>query len=152
MPLPLGSMDMEGIALARDGTFYVASEGNVAAGASPWIAHFRGDGTRLSTLPLPPKLLPVGDPPRGVRQNLALESLTLTSGGAYYFPNFSSPSFPGGAQVYVYVDSINYATIYGNVQESNEGNNVFGPVVSTTDGQLHSAASSLPSREGLPGR
>ena len=84
-PLPLGSLDMEGIALARDGTFYVASEGNVAAGASPWIAHFQGDGTRLSTLPLPPKLLSVGDPPRGVRQNLALESLTLTSDGRHLF-------------------------------------------------------------------
>ena len=66
----------------------------------------------------------------GVTQSLAPgETLTLTLGGPYY--SQGSSSFPAGAQVYAYVDSINYATTYGNVQESNEANNVFGPVVST---------------------
>lgn len=81
------------------------------------------------------------------------ESLTLTSGGAYYFANKSSASFPAGAQVYAYVDSINYSTSYGNVQESNEGNNLSGPVVSTTAAsELQTAAAGKPSREGLPKR
>jgi hypothetical protein len=66
----------------------------------------------------------------GVIQSLAPgESLTLTVGGPYYAGG--SGSFPAGAPVYATVDSINYATTYGNVQESNEANNVFGPVVST---------------------
>jgi hypothetical protein len=81
------------------------------------------------------------------------QSLTLTSGGAYYFPNLSSPSFPAGAQVYAYVDSINFSTSYGNVQESNEANNFFGPVVSTADSQPQTAAGvEAVSLEGLPSR
>jgi hypothetical protein len=82
------------------------------------------------------------------------ESLILTSGGAYYFLNLSSPFFPAGAQVYAYVDSINYSTSYGNVQESDEGNNVFGPVVSTTgdQGPATGAAVGIPSLEELPER
>jgi hypothetical protein len=71
----------------------------------------------------------------GVTKSLAPgESLTLTVGGPYYVAG--SSSFPAGAQVYAYVDSINYATSYGNVHESNEANNVFGPVVSTAGARL----------------
>jgi hypothetical protein len=66
----------------------------------------------------------------GVTQTLAPgEVLTLTVGGPYY--TAGSASFPAGAQVYGYVDSINYATTTGNVRESNEDNNVVGPVLST---------------------
>ncbi|GIK38685.1 MAG: hypothetical protein BroJett011_25180 [Chloroflexota bacterium] len=77
-------------------------------------------------------------------------SLTLTIGGPYFAGG--SASFPAGAQVYAYVDSINYATNYGNVQESSETNNVFGPVVSTASGSLPAgtAAASIPER--LPKR
>lgn len=60
------------------------------------------------------------------------QSLSLTSGDAYYFPSESSPlPFPIGAQVYALVDSINYATGYGSILEGEESNNLFGPVVST---------------------
>jgi len=55
--------------------------------------------------------------------------LTLTLGGPYYYEG--SSAFPAGAQVYAYVDSVNSATTYGNVRESDEANNVWGPVVST---------------------
>jgi hypothetical protein len=59
------------------------------------------------------------------------DSLTLTTGGDYYFPEYSStPPLPVGANVYALVDSINHSTTYGNVLESNEGNNLFGPVTS----------------------
>jgi hypothetical protein len=80
------------------------------------------------------------------------QSLILTTGGAYYYSG--SSSFPVGANVYAYVDSINYATTSGNVQESNEGNNVFGPVVSTVGASAVAAASSggLNSGAGLPER
>src|SRR6185503_16482371 len=61
----------------------------------------------------------------GVTQTLGpSESLTLTSGGAYYDADRSSPSFPAGAQVYALVDSVNHDTDYGNVPESNEANNL----------------------------
>jgi hypothetical protein len=82
-------------------------------------------------------------------------TLTLTSGGAYYFPNFSSaPPWPVGANVFAQVDSVNYSTSYGAVQESNESNNVFGPVASTTaDGRPTTAAAvETPSLAGLPER
>jgi hypothetical protein len=43
--------------------------------------------------------------------------------------------------VYVLVDSISYDTEYGAVWESNEANNVFGPVVSTASGAGQGASS-----------
>jgi hypothetical protein len=81
-------------------------------------------------------------------------TLTLTTGGPFYFPNFSSPSpWPVGASVFAQVDSINFSTAYGAVQESNEGNNVFGPVVSTAvDSPLTGETAETPSWQGLPGR
>jgi hypothetical protein len=88
----------------------------------------------------------------GVTQSLAPgESLTLTIGRPYYAAG--SSTFPAGAQVYAYVDSINYATDYGNVQESNEANNVFGPVVSSAGVAGAVAPQGKPvSLEGLPER
>jgi uncharacterized repeat protein (TIGR01451 family) len=82
-------------------------------------------------------------------------TLTLTSGGTYYFADESSPlPFPAGAQVYAQVDSVNPATTYGAVQESNETNNVFGPVVSTPSSRSqHAAETAAPlQRDGLPKR
>jgi uncharacterized repeat protein (TIGR01451 family) len=84
-------------------------------------------------------------------------SLTLTTGGDYYFEEYSSPTpLPVGANVYALVDSINYATGYGAVRESDENNNLFGPVTSTTGvtgGATRIGGQSQPaSREGLPTR
>lgn len=59
-------------------------------------------------------------------------SLNLTSGDSFYFPNLSStPPWPVGANVFGQVDSLNFSTTYGAVRESNEANNVFGPIIST---------------------
>jgi hypothetical protein len=80
------------------------------------------------------------------------ESLTLTSGGAYYSASHSSASFPAGAQLYALVDSINFSTTYGNVREDNESNNLFGPVVSTAGSQAQAAGESEPAPAGLPKR
>ena len=58
-------------------------------------------------------------------------SLTLTSGGSYFAPEYSSPlPLPAGATVFGLVDSINFSTNYGNVLELNEENNLFGPAIS----------------------
>ncbi len=84
-------------------------------------------------------------------------SLALTTGGDYYFPEYSSPTpLPVEANVYALVDSINYDTTYGAVLESDEDNNLFGPVISTT-GLTSEAAriggqSQPASRDGLPVR
>jgi hypothetical protein len=87
----------------------------------------------------------------GVTQTLAPgETLTLTSGGPYYAGG--SSSFPAGLPVYAYADSINYATTYGNVKESNEANNAFGPVNSTAAASSVAGAEGIASPKGLPGR
>ncbi|GAB4424367.1 MAG: hypothetical protein Kow0031_03290 [Anaerolineae bacterium] len=87
----------------------------------------------------------------GVAQSLAPgESLTLTSGGPYFYPQYSSSlPLPAGADVYGFVDSVNFETNYGNVREQNEGNNRSVKVIST-GGAGSSGAMSLP--EAVPGR
>lgn len=62
-------------------------------------------------------------------------SLTLTRGGTYYQSDLSSPTFPTGAQVYAYADAINHSTTYGSIFETDETNNVYGPVLSTAAAQ-----------------
>ena len=82
------------------------------------------------------------------------DSLTLTVGDSYFDASKSSTSFPVGAQVYGYVDSVNYFTGYGAVQESNESNNLSAPVISTA-GDSAAAAPNVAapaSRAGLPER
>ncbi len=90
----------------------------------------------------------------GVTKTLVpTEILTLTIGDQYFFN--SSNSFLSGVSVYVFVDSINYNTAYGNVQESNEGNNLHGPVNSTVaaSGSPSVVDTKSPSSiEGLPER
>jgi hypothetical protein len=93
----------------------------------------------------------------GVTKALAAgESLTLTTGGAYYSAEYSSqPPYPVGAQVVAFVDSVDYATSWGAVRESDEANNVLGPVTSTQakgDVAPPGGAEEEPSRSGLPGR
>jgi hypothetical protein len=82
------------------------------------------------------------------------ESLTLTIGDAFYFPQFSSaPPLPVGANVFGLVDSVDFSTTFGAVRESNEANNLFGPVLSTAaSGPATAAQSGTPSPEGLPDR
>jgi hypothetical protein len=92
----------------------------------------------------------------GITKSLAVgESLSLTTGGAYYFgpPDSSALPFPAGVPVYAFVDSVNYSTSYGSVRESREGNNVFGPIISTATGRpLTLPTTETPLRQGLPGR
>jgi len=85
-------------------------------------------------------------------------SLALTTSGQYYFgpPDSSALPLPVVANVYSLVDSVDYSTTYGAVPESNEGNNLFGLVVSTASvagGVLPEVGQSQPaSRQGLPPR
>lgn len=52
----------------------------------------------------------------------------------------SSPPFPTGVPVYAQVDSVNAAGSFGGAEESDETNNVFGPVSSATGGSGISAS------------
>ena len=59
-------------------------------------------------------------------------ALTLVTGGDFYFAQYShSAPFPADAVVYALVDAIDFSTSYGAVRESEEANNLFGPVIST---------------------
>ncbi|MFM7364777.1 MAG: esterase-like activity of phytase family protein, partial [Cuspidothrix sp.] len=93
---PLLSLDPEGIALTKNGTVFISSEGEVNANAgrvtNPFIKEFNlTTGVEIRSLPVPQKFLPVvqdtnndgvvnaGDTQvSGVRNNLAFESLTIS--------------------------------------------------------------------------
>ncbi|NMG19243.1 phytase [Brasilonema bromeliae] len=92
----LNSLDPEGIALTKNNTVFISSEGevNVSAGrvTNPFVNEFSlTTGQQVRSLPVPSKFLPVvqdtngngvidaGDTQiSGVRNNLAFESLTIT--------------------------------------------------------------------------
>ena len=74
------SLDPEGLTLTHPGTLYISSEGN--AGASPpidpFVNRFNLTGRQNRALTVPDKFLPNADNTKGVRTNLAFESLTST--------------------------------------------------------------------------
>ncbi len=81
------SLDPEGIALSGFGTVFISSEGEASAArvTEPFIREFDlFTGRELRSLPIPTKYLPNGfgsSQTRGVRNNLAFESLVLTPNG-----------------------------------------------------------------------
>ena len=81
-----GTIDPEGIALASNSSIFVSSEGDVRSGINPFIKEFSlSSGQEISSLRLPNKFLPSGDNKRGIRNNLAFESLTITPNKKYLF-------------------------------------------------------------------
>ncbi|MDR9404635.1 MAG: esterase-like activity of phytase family protein [Halothece sp. Uz-M2-17] len=82
---PNGEIDPEGIALAPGNTVFISSEGNTNKQINPFVRRFDlNSGKEKQTLPLPPRyLLPETEEntPRGVRNNLGFESLTLNPSG-----------------------------------------------------------------------
>ncbi|MEZ2250208.1 esterase-like activity of phytase family protein [Microcoleus sp.] len=78
------SLDPEGIAFTGNSVF-VSSEGDVDRHISPFIKEFSLDGKLLKTLPIPELFLPDDKGTKGIRNNLAFESLTLTSDRKYLF-------------------------------------------------------------------
>lgn len=78
------SLDPEGIAFTGKSVF-VSSEGDVDRQINPFIKEFSLEGKQLKTLSIPEMLLPDGRGNKGVRNNLAFESLTLTPDRRYLF-------------------------------------------------------------------
>lgn len=83
-PFAPGVTDTEGIALTQRGTLVITSEGDVKQLIPPFVREFSLAGRQLRDLPIPPDLVPSPDGTSGIRDNLALESATLTpSGGGF---------------------------------------------------------------------
>ena len=78
------SLDPEGIAFTGNSVF-VSSEGDVDRQISPFIKEFSLDGKLLKTLVIPDLFLPDDKGSKGIRNNLAFESLTLTPDRKYLF-------------------------------------------------------------------
>ena len=79
------SVDPEGLALTKDDTLIVTSEGFANRLIDPWVREFALDGRQLSVLPLPSAFLPNAAGTRGVRQNLGFESAATPPNGRFLF-------------------------------------------------------------------
>ena len=79
------SLDPEGLALTRDGTLVITSEGFANRLIDPWVREFRLDGSQLDSLPVPSAFLPNAAGTRGVRQNLGFESAGTPPNGRFVF-------------------------------------------------------------------
>jgi hypothetical protein len=81
-----GETDTEGIALTNKATVFVSSEGDAAKLINPFIKEFSlSSGREIATLPIPNKFLPDKTNQKGIRNNLAFESLTITPDNKHLF-------------------------------------------------------------------
>jgi 3-phytase/alkaline phosphatase D len=78
-------LDPEGITLSDNGALYISSEGDANNLINPFVNAFSLEGKQLSELPVPAKFLPTADKSRGIRNNLAFESLTITPDNRYLY-------------------------------------------------------------------
>lgn len=90
------SLDPEGIAFTGNSVF-VSSEGDVDRQISPFIKEFSLDGKLIKTLPIPDLFLPDDKGTKGIRNNLAFESLTLTPDRKYLFTATENALIQDGA-------------------------------------------------------
>jgi hypothetical protein len=84
-PFAALSLDPEGIALTRNNRLFISSEGDANRLIEPFVNQFSLTGEQLQILPIPKKFLPTATKDSGVRNNLAFESLTITSNQKYLF-------------------------------------------------------------------
>ncbi|MTJ06966.1 esterase-like activity of phytase family protein [Anabaena sp. UHCC 0204] len=85
-PFPPTTTDTEGIALTNRDTIFVSSEGDVNQLINPFIQEFSlASGQTISILPIPEKFLPDPQNQKGIRNNLAFESLTITPNQKFLF-------------------------------------------------------------------
>lgn len=85
-PFPSLGIDPEGITLVGS-TLYISSEGDVNANPiiNPFVNQFSlSSGQQIQALSIPNQFIP-NPPTSGVRNNLALESLTVTPNNKYLF-------------------------------------------------------------------
>ncbi|MDZ8183429.1 MAG: esterase-like activity of phytase family protein [Nostoc sp. ChiSLP02] len=81
-----GETDTEGIAFMNKDTVFISSEGDVGKLINPFIKEFSlSSGKEIAALPIPNKFLPDKNGQKGIRNNLAFESLTVTPDEKYLF-------------------------------------------------------------------
>ncbi len=90
------SLDPEGIAFTANSVF-VSSEGDAERKITPFIKEFSLDGKLLKTLQIPELFLPDDKGSKGIRNNLAFESLTLTPDRKYLFTATENALLQDGA-------------------------------------------------------
>lgn len=85
-PFPPGSVDPEAIALENQDTAFISSEGNAKKLINPFIRKFSlTSGREIDKLPIPDKFLPTRESKKGIRNNLAFESLAIEPDKKYLF-------------------------------------------------------------------
>lgn len=77
-----GAIDPEGIALSPRRTLLISSEGNPTQNIAPFIGEFDlQTGQKILDIPIPQRYLTEAESTKGIRDNLAFESLTVTETG-----------------------------------------------------------------------
>lgn len=84
---PASSLDPEGIALTKNRTLFISSEGDATPAnlTNPFVNEFSLPGKQLQALPVSQKYLPTATQTSGIRNNLAFETLTITPSQKYLF-------------------------------------------------------------------
>lgn len=77
-PFPPYEVDLEGISLSKNNTLFLSSEGDNERSLPPFITEFSLAGKPISSLPIPSHFLAEPKIQKGIRNNLALESLTVS--------------------------------------------------------------------------
>ena len=85
LPFAPLSLDPEGLALTKDRTLVVTSEGFANRLIDPFVREFALDGRQLRSLPVPEPFLPNAAATRGVRLNLGFESAATAPNGRFLF-------------------------------------------------------------------
>ncbi len=84
-PFAPQTVDPEGLALTKDDTLVLTSEGFAVRLIDPWVREFSLDGRQLRPLPVPGAFLPNAAGTRGVRQNLGFESAGTPPNGRFVY-------------------------------------------------------------------
>ncbi|PPS44122.1 esterase-like activity of phytase family protein [Chroococcidiopsis sp. TS-821] len=85
-PFERYSIDAEGIAVTNRETVFISSEGDAQRLIDPFIKEFSlTSGKELRSLPIPERFLPTASRDRGIRNNNAFESLTITPNQQYLY-------------------------------------------------------------------
>lgn len=115
------SLDPEGIAFTGNSVF-VASEGDVDRQIAPFIKEFSLPGKQLKTLSIPDIFSPDSNGNKGIRNNLAFESLTLTPDRKYLFTTTENALIQDGAVPNLELGSpcriLRYDAASGNLEAS----------------------------------
>lgn len=82
---PQKGIDPEGLRRTAKGTYLYSSEGDANTLIAPFVREMRADGTYIRDFEIAAKYLPAQDKTRGIRFNLAFESLTIAPGGRLVF-------------------------------------------------------------------